>query len=474
MVPINTSEMKYFIILPLTLFFLDASRAFAQGATPTAQTTKPNIIIILADDLGYADVGFQGCKDIPTPHIDSLARNGLRFTSGYVSGPYCSPTRAGLMTGRYQERCPAGEYLTGSHGNRGLNLKETTIAERLHRAGYATGIVGKWHLGRDAGYHPLDRGFDEFFGFLGGGHYYFPEPRGASEAERKAGYTSPIMRNRESVGEKDYLTTAFGREAAAFVNRHKDQPFFLYLAFNAVHTPLEAPENYLARFPELSGKRRTMAAMLAAMDDATGEVLNAVKSAGLEERTLIFFLSDNGAPVTHNAPNGSRNTPLRGEKGETWEGGVRVPFVAQWKGTLPAGETYAQPVIQLDIAATAFAVAGLTPEPEWQLDGVDLLPFLMGNQSGPPHTALYWRLGCLMAVIDGAGQWKLITPYVGRESMQPPPTGYDWLAHARLFRLGGDISETTDLTGQYPDKVKELGTLWSKWNAEMSPAIIQQ
>ncbi len=226
------------------------------------ETKKPNVVILLADDMGYADVGFHGCKDIPTPNIDSIARNGVRCTNGYVSGPYCSPTRAGLLTGRYQQRF-GHEFNPGGQGEeKGLPLTETTIADRLHSAGYATGLVGKWHLGNAPRFHPQKRGFDEFFGFLGGAHPYLP------------GMGAPIYRGTEVAKEKEYLTDAFGREAVAFIDRHKDQPFFLYLAFNAVHTPLQATDDRLQKFSSIEDpKRHKYAAMTLAMDEAIGKVL---------------------------------------------------------------------------------------------------------------------------------------------------------------------------------------------------------
>src|SRR5262245_11086169 len=224
--------MKRLLCVALPVLFLLPSLADAQTKR------KPNIVVILADDMGYADVGFQGCKDIPTPHLDGLANRGIRFTSGYVSGPYCSPTRAGFLTGRYQTRF-GHEFNPGPGGkgeNFGLPLSEITIANRLKAAGYVTGLVGKWHLGDSAKYHPQMRGFDEYFGFLGGAHTYFP------------GTGAPILRGTKSVAEKEYLTDAFAREAVSFIDRHKNGPFFLYLAFNAVHTPMDATDDRLQRF----------------------------------------------------------------------------------------------------------------------------------------------------------------------------------------------------------------------------------
>jgi arylsulfatase A-like enzyme len=421
-----------------------------------APAQKPNIVILLADDLGYADVGFQGCRDIPTPHLDSLAKNGMRCTNGYVSGPYCSPTRAGLMTGRYQTRF-GHEFNPGGGPQVGLPLTETTLADRLKAAGYVTGWVGKWHLGNAPRFHPGKRGFDETFGFLGGAHSYFPAPG------------APILRGTEVAGEKEYLTNAFAREAVAFIDRHKDKPFFLYLAFNAVHTPMQATDDRLRKFPALTDKtRRTYAAMTLAMDEAVGQVLDKLRSAGLEEQTLIFFLSDNGGPTMPGTTiNGSRNTPLRGSKRTTLEGGIRVPFAVQWKGKLPAGKSYEQPVIQLDILPTALAAAGVVGKPEGKLDGVNLLPYLTGQKPAAPHDTLYWRLGQQMAI--RRGEWKVVrydpAADTGEKSDRNKASG---VTAAKLYNLAQDIGEANDLAARNPEKLKELETAWRQWSAQQA------
>ena len=424
-----------------------------------AERSQPNIVILLADDLGYADVGFQGCRDIPTPHVDSLAKNGVRCTSGYVSGPYCSPTRAGLLTGRYQQRF-GHEFNPGGNGgaNVGLALSEVTIADRLKAAGYATGLVGKWHLGEAPKFHPQRRGFDSYFGFLGGAHTYF------------AARAKDIYRGTQTVKEPEYLTDAFAREAVAFIEQHKDKPFFLELAFNAVHTPMDATDTRLERFRAITDtRRRTYAAMLAALDEAVGKVLDTLRASGVEENTLIFFLSDNGGPTMPGTTiNGSRNDPLRGSKRTTLEGGIRVPFAVQWKGHLPAGAVYDQPVIQLDILPTALAAAGVEAAPDGRLDGVDLLPYLTGTKTTPPHELLYWRLGEQMAI--RRGDWKLVrydvTPdhpgAVSRNASRPDVTP------PRLYNLARDIGETHDLAAEQPEKVRELLDAWQAWSRQMA------
>jgi arylsulfatase A-like enzyme len=418
-----------------------------------AAAVRPNIVVILADDMGYADAGVQGCKDIPTPHIDALARGGIRFTSGYVSGPYCSPTRAGLLTGRYQTRFGHEFNPGGGKGPKapGLALTETTLADRLKAAGYATGLVGKWHLGAAGQFHPQKRGFDEFFGFLGGAHPYF--------AEKKAS----IYRGTTPVKEKDYLTDAFSREAIAFIDRHREKPFFLYLAFNAVHTPMHATEARLKKFATITdSRRRTYAAMTSAMDDAVGAVLGKLRSAGLEKQTLVWFFSDNGGPTMPTTTiNGSSNAPLRGSKRTTLEGGIRVPFLVRWPGKLPAGKVHEEPVIQLDILPTSLAAAGVEVKSEWKLDGVDLLPYLSGKKEGKPHDALYWRLGRQMAVRQG--DWKLVRYDTTADGQKAGVTG------PRLYNLARDVSEKTDLAEKEPAKVKDLQALWERWNRDNVP-----
>ena len=410
---------------------------------PLSAESKPNIIVIVGDDLGYGSLGCYGCKEIPTPHLDSLAKNGVKYTNGYVSCPVCSPTRAGLLTGRYQQRF-GHEFNPGPPGAAsaefGLPLTETTLPQHLKKLGYATGMVGKWHLGYQPDFQPLKRGFDSFFGFLGGAHSYH---------DAQADGRNPILRGTERVAEKEYLTDAFTREAVAFIDRHQKQPFFLYLTYNAVHTPMHAAEKYLQRFAHIKErKRRNFAAMLAALDDGTGAILDKLRQLHLEEQTLIIFISDNGGPT---AANTSSNGPLSGFKGGVLEGGIRVPFLMQWKGHLPAGKEYAQPGISLDLLPTALAAAGGPVPPEAQVDGVNLLPFLSGTKAGAPHERLYWRFGEQSAIRQG--DWKLV-----RRGNQPP----------RLFNLAEDLGEKKDLAQQNPEKRQELEAAWQAWNSQLA------
>ena len=416
---------------------------------------RPNILVILADDLGYGELSCQGfTQQIPTPHIDSIAKNGVRFTSGYVSGPYCSPTRAGFMTGRYQQRF-GHEFNPGpaeaAVENFGLPLTETTIGNRLKDAGYATGWFGKSHLGYKPPFHPLKRGFDEYFGFLGGAHSYL---------DAAGDRNNPIMRGTEPVNNVGYTTEAFGQHAVEFIAKHKSEPWFCYLPFNAVHAPLQSLDKYLTRFKNIEdNKRRTYAAMQSAMDDAVGSVLGKIRALGLEENTLIFFFSDNGGPTPSTT---SGNGPLRGFKAQTWEGGIRVAFMMQWKGKIPAGKVDDRPVIQIDIHPTALAAAGIEAKTEWKFDGVNLLPYVTGEKSGAPHDALYWRFGQQIAL--RAGDWKIVKG-AGMAGMQGGRAGKASTEGAELYNVTKDIGETENLAAKNPGKLSELTAMWDKWNA---------
>jgi arylsulfatase A-like enzyme len=418
--------------------------AFLLGAAiplTAADPAKPNIVVFLADDLGYGELGCQGSKDIPTPHIDSIARNGIRFTQGYVSGPYCSPTRAGLLTGRYQTRYGHEFNAGGTFGNPpfGLPVTETTIADRLKGLGYATCAVGKWHLGGAPQFVATKRGFDEFYGTVANTPFFHPP----------AFIDSRVSLEVKKIGDPDFYTTdAYAERSVDWIAKQKGRPFFLYLPFNAQHAPLQATKKYLDRFPHIQDeRRRTFAAMMSAMDDAVGRVLAQVRALGQEENTLIFYLSDNGGPTRQTT---SKNDPLRGFKSTTLEGGIRVPFLVQWKGKLPAGKTYDHPVIQLDLLPTAVAAAGGKIDPAWQLDGVNLLPYLTGRDTGKPHETLYWRFGEQWAIRKGS--WKLVVSNI--DGKQP-----------RLFNLAEDIGENNDLAATHPEKVRELTAAWTAWNA---------
>jgi arylsulfatase A-like enzyme len=418
-------------------------------AQQRATMEKPNIIIILTDDQGYADVGFNGSKDIRTPGIDRLARNGVVFKEGYVSYAVCGPSRAGLITGRYQDRFgfSRNPLLAPNDSTMGLPLSEETMADALKKAGYATGAIGKWHLGAHESLHPNKRGFDEFFGFLSGGHQYFPENLTLKDlSEVKAqfdGYRTKLLRNHTRIEESEYLTDAFSREALKFVQAHNQEPFFLYLAYNAPHAPMQATEKYLSRYPDIEDpKRKTYAAMVSAVDDGVVQLLDQLESLGIEENTLVFFLSDNGGPTKDN---GSNNKPLRGFKGDFFEGGIRVPFALQWKGQVNAGQIYSNPVISLDIFATISSLANVSPKNE--LDGVNLIPYLTGEKSGFPHEELYWRNHDAKRFAVRTPSWKMI---------QDPNRNF-------LFDIKSDIGESNNLFEQQGNQVKQLGLSLERW-----------
>ena len=419
-------------------------------AAPSLAAEKPNIVLIVGDDMGYADVGFHGCVDIPTPHLNKLAAGGVTFTSGYVSGPYCSPTRAGLLTGRYQTRF--GHEFNPGAGTDGLPLSEKTLADHLKGAGYKTALVGKWHLGSQPAQHPQQRGFDEFFGFLGGQHDYFND--------------NGILRGKEQIEEPEYLTDAFGREAEAFIEKNKANPFFLYLAFNAVHTPLQADDKRLNQFKFDDKRRQTYAAMMSAMDDNIGRVIAKLESTGLTKNTLVMFISDNGGPTMPSTTiNGSINKPFRGSKRTTLEGGIRVPFIFSWPGKIKNAR-FDQPVIQLDLHATTLAAAGVKATDDMQLEGVDLLPYLNGDNKAPPHEALYWRMGPQMAIRHG--NYKLVRYDTTADLDDKPKT----TSPAKLYDLSTNPGETTDLAEKMPAKVKELQALWDKWNEKNIKPVV--
>jgi arylsulfatase A-like enzyme len=408
----------------------------AEGPAP-----RPNVLVIYADDLGYGDLSATGCKDVRTPHIDSLAKDGARFANGYVTGCVCSPSRAGLLTGRYQQRFGFDANAEGERQNdkapRALDRKEVTFAQRFRERGYATGLVGKWHLGGRDGYLPTQRGFQEFYGLL-------PHGIGAGVGD------VPVYRGTEKVAAPADHTVAFAKEAEAFIDRHAAGPFFLYLAFTAVHAPHVAPESYLKKFGHVADKRRQKyLAMIACLDDAVGGVLAKLRQHKLEERTLVFFSTDNGGPVNGHVGNG----PYRGGKWSLWEGGVRSPIFVRWAGRIPAGREVPHLVNQLDFLPTALAAAGVEAKADWQLDGVNLLPLLEGKTDAAPRDALYWRFGVQYAVRQG--DWKLVKP----ELKQAP----------KLFNLAADPGEKNDLTAKHPDKVKQLQALWDAWNAKNEP-----
>jgi len=422
----------------LTAALLLAAACLAAPAASFA--AQPNLVIFYADDLGWGELGCQGNPQIPTPNIDAIARNGVRFTNGYVAATYCSPSRAGLMTGRYPTRF--GHEFNSVANRTGLRLDQVTLAERLRSLGYATACVGKWHLGGGLEYRPTRRGFDEFFGTLANTPFFHPTNFVDSRiSDDVRPVTDPAF----------YTTDAYAERAIDWIERSKGRPWFLYLPFNAQHAPLQAPKKYLDRFSGITDeKRRIFAAMMASMDDAVGRVMAKVRALGQEDNTIVFFIADNGGPTQSTT---SGNGPLRGFKMTTFEGGPRVPFLAQWKGRWPAGKVYDLPVMNLDVLPTAVTAAGGKPEASWQLDGVDLTPFVTGVNSTRPHQTLYWRYGPQWAVRHG--DLKLVVSKGG--SGKP-----------ELYDLSKDIGESKDLAATQPAKVRELQALWDKWSAEQA------
>ena len=424
----------------------------AASVGSTVEAAQPNVLVIYADDLGWGETGVQGNKDIPTPHIDSIAKNGVRFVQGYVAATYCSPSRAGLMTGRYPTRFGHEFNATARHS--GLSLQETTIAARLKSLGYATACVGKWHLGGEASkdYYPTNRGFDEFYGTLNNTPFYHP---------------TQFIDSRKSLDiqkiddENFYTTDAYAERAADWIQRNQAKPWFLYLPFNAQHAPLQAPQKYLDRFPNITDeKRKYFAAMMSGMDDAVGQVLAKIRALKQEENTIVFFIADNGGPT---ASTTAQNGGLRGFKMTTFEGGPRVPFFAQWKGTLPAGKVEERPVMNLDVLPTVVAAAGGKLDSSWKLDGVDLLPYLTGKNEARPHETMYWRFGPQWAVRHG--DWKLV---VSRKEAAGAGNNLA-VAKPELYDLAHDVSESKDLASAEPAKVAELQKLYDAWNAEQAP-----
>ena len=405
-------------------------------------TGRPNIILILADDLGYADVGVNGCEDVATPRIDSIAANGVRFNNGYATHPVCSPSRAGLMAGMYQHRF-GFQNNSGPEryaaANFGVPRRIPLLSEKLNQAGYATGMVGKWHIGFREGLRPHERGFDFSYVFHSGARTYYPEAK----------IKDPLYRNGVAVTqEPDYLTDAFAEESINFIKQNQNAPFFLYMAFNAVHTPMEATDKYLNRFPNIKDrKRRALAGMLSAMDDAVGNVLDTLTELNLTENTLVMFYSDNGGIPPLNA---SLNHPFRGMKGTLYEGGIRVPFMFQWPGMVPARSLYEKPVMGFDYHATALAAAGVVDDTSPALDGVDLLPFLKDGRAGDPHQELFWRTGGKYAM--RRGDWKLVNERTGGQV---------------LFNLKNDPQEITDVSSRNRKIFSEMKASYKDWSGSM-------
>ena len=422
--------------------------SFALPVFATAATSRPpNIVVILTDDQGYADISFNPHhpKEVATPHMDALAREGVFFSQAYITGNVCSPTRAGLMTGRYQQR--AGVYTAGEGGS-GMAQTEKLFPRFLKPSGYTSAAFGKWHIGLTLEQSPVGRGFDEWYGFLGrGAHDYF-------DLAQKDPDNGPIYRNGKEIKDEGYLTTRLTDEAVAFIQRSRSKPFYVHLAYNAVHAPAQAPAEDIARFrkqfPDISEARATLMAMLYHLDLGVGRVVDTLKKEGVWENTLLFFLTDNGGSKATSAV----NTPLRGFKQQNYEGGIRTPFVVSWPAGFKGGRTIATPISSLDILPTALEAAQIALPTDRPLDGKSLLPLLAGKTEKHIDT-FYWSEG---GEAGGwavrSGDWKLVTQ---RGSTK-----------AELFDLARDPAETKDLASANATKVAELTRLYDAWIGQMA------
>ncbi|CAA6692460.1 MULTISPECIES: sulfatase-like hydrolase/transferase [unclassified Lentimonas] len=443
---------------------------------------KPNIIVIMADDLGYNDLGVYGCKDIPTPHLDKLANEGVRFTSGYVTWPMCGPSRAGFLTGKHQSKF--GFYSNpGAPFNPDQGLpKIDTIASLLQKEGYVTGGVGKWHMGTSNDQHPNSMGFDDWYGFLGGGLMYFPldhpSYRGRfSElkkpiSHRALQHTMPLIHNYKPVEWDQYLTRELTDAGLNFLDQYTSQkdseqrkPFFLFMSYNAPHLDLEAPEKTIAKFPEdkmtiipgVKPKARSVyGAMVYEMDEGIGRLLDKVDALGIADNTVIWFLSDNGGMKRT-----SDNRPLKGAKGASYEGGIRVPMLVKWPGKTPVGVVMDQPVTSLDIGATAIAMAGGDPVAAG-LHGKDIRPYMTGQTVEAPHAVLYWHTGKSLSEngVIREGDYKLIFKGNKRE--------------VELYNLKEDLGETTNIASSHPERVQSMVARFKEWDKDRMPSLWSQ
>ncbi len=437
----------------------------AGAASVACADDRPNILVILADDLGYGDVGFTGSKEIFTPNLDSLAANGVVCKNGYVTHSYCGPSRAGLVTGRHQSRFGMEINTTYSpyDMHMGLPMDEKTFGNRLQTAGYRTGIIGKWHLGAAPNHHPNSRGFDHFYGFLGGGHCYWPEdvssnlplllPNGKENYAANQGTNLPLSRN-NGVGEFDeYLTTELTKDAVNFVKDSK-KPFCLYLAYNAPHSELTAPKESIAKYSHIKQKNRQIyAAMIDEMDQGIGDIVDALKESGKFENTLIFFMSDNGGvgePPWNKYENWANNAPFRQGKASWLEGGIHVPYLVHWPKMLKP-QVFDGLVSSLDITATAVALANGDTSGK-KLDGVNLIPYFTGAKKGSPHKALFWRERDSTA-------WAVRTPTAKFVKN-------NWLNEIAVYDMQNDPYETTNIINERPELRAELAKLWNDWNAD--------
>jgi arylsulfatase A-like enzyme len=481
---------------------IDFHAQFLAEVPPAAAAQRPNIVVILSDDLGKTDISLYGGQHQQTPHIDAIGKDGVTFSEGYITSPICSPSRAGMLTGRYQQRFgyeyqPHDRYprnaleyfvyqkfldtpswrLTRDKTfpdfeaivQQGLPMQEFTIAELLHKHGYATGVIGKWHLGAEAHCWPINRGFDYQYGFYEAYSLYqadtsHPEiinqrhddfsDKHIWKGGRKG--NCALRCNNVVVEDSVYLTQKLADEASAFIQKHQQEPFFLYVPFSAPHTPFQAPKKYYDQFPQVTDRnKRVYYAMIAALDDAVGQIMQTLRDAGLEENTMVWFLSDNGGATYTRATN---NFPLKGGKFTNFEGGLNVPMMLQWKGKIPAATQYAEPVISMDIFQTSIEIAGAILPQDRPYDGVNLLPYIAQKTSTPPHKALFWRSNYTWAVRQGP--WKLIVDGLS--------------GHHALYNLAQDKPERHNLYAQSPDIVRMLEAAYATWEEGAIPPLWQR
>jgi arylsulfatase A-like enzyme len=429
----RTREIIMMAVFTTALLLLPVCSAIGKVNYPK----KPNIVIFYIDDMGYSQPSCYGGTLIGTPHIDALAENGIRFTHGYVSAPICGPSRVGLLTGRYQART-GNDANGGRTPGREMDLNEVTVGQLLQKQGYTTGLIGKWHVGETELTHlPLARGFDHFIGHGG-------------NINEKGGRGYMVGNETVDFPEHPITSDTWAREAVSFVEVNKENPFLLYLAFNAIHTPIVAKEETLEKLSHIDNENaRTYAGLIKETDDAIGEVMAELRRHGLEENTLIFCISDNGGAYRLAEMDG-----FRGRKWYLFEGGIRVPFIVQWKGRIPAGVVSEEPVIQLDVLPTLLEITGSAPAPGKELDGVSLMPILTGETETLGREALYWRFGSQFAIRKG--DWKLVKALVTQEEPM-------------LVNLHNDPGEQFDLSADYPGIRQELQQMWEKWNNQMIP-----
>jgi arylsulfatase A-like enzyme len=432
-------------------------RLAAQRGGPT--TNKPNVVLIMMDDMGYGDIGSYGVSDAKTPNLDRLAREGVRLTDAYANGPVCTPTRAALISGQYQQRVGLEWALSATPADqeRGLPVTETSLPALLKKNGYVTGLVGKWHLGSSPRFWPNAHGFDEFFGFLQGAHDYYRHQRADGSPDLYEN-TSPVQTA------TSYLTDEISQRAARFIDRHAKEPFFIDVAYNAVHWPFQPPDmpasdprrdTPLLQMPDDASPatRRDYVRMLERADQGVGTILAALERNSVAQNTLVIFTNDNGGEWL------SRNAPLYHRKATLWEGGIRVPLILRWPGHLPRGKTSGQVAITMDLTASILAATGTALPAGYRPEGINILPGLAG-QTPLVERQLFWRIQRpeRRQKAVRSGRWKMLVD------------GGLYL----LFDLNTDPGERRDLAAEHPDLVVKLKALLAEWEKNVDQKVPSQ